>query len=76
MTRDDMTFILLGRSGGNQREMDRARAQKKATKSKPKESNANLAKRRENDAEILRAKQKVREDISFREEDKAFIFRL
>ena len=37
------------RSGGNQRDTDRAKAQKKAAsmKSKPKESNASLAKRRE-----------------------------
>ncbi|KAI6022584.1 hypothetical protein EDC04DRAFT_337099 [Pisolithus marmoratus] len=47
---------------GNQRETDRAKAAKKQAainKSKPKESNASLAKRREADAEILRAKQKA-----------------
>jgi 4F5 protein related disordered region len=39
----------MERIGGNQREMDRAKAQKKAAvnKTKPKESNATLAKRRE-----------------------------
>ncbi|KAF8845548.1 hypothetical protein BDN67DRAFT_1007386 [Paxillus ammoniavirescens] len=47
---------------GNQREMDRVRAAKKSAqnKSKPKESNTGLAKRKEADAEILRAKQKAR----------------
>ncbi|KAI6165367.1 hypothetical protein EDD17DRAFT_223516 [Pisolithus thermaeus] len=47
---------------GNQREMDRAKAAKKQAalnKSKSKESNTTLAKRREADAEILRAKQKA-----------------
>jgi hypothetical protein len=55
MTREYSTFvlkqllILLGSLGGNQRETDRIKAQKKATanKSKPKESNTTLAKRKE-----------------------------
>ncbi|KAJ7102510.1 hypothetical protein B0H15DRAFT_814969 [Mycena belliarum] len=49
---------------GNQREQDRAKAAKKAaaTKGKPKESASSLAKRKESDAEILRAKQKKKED--------------
>ncbi|KIL71091.1 hypothetical protein M378DRAFT_510643 [Amanita muscaria Koide BX008] len=47
---------------GNQRDQDRLKAQKKAAASqkKPKESASSLAKRKEADAEILRAKQKVR----------------
>ncbi|KAF4607163.1 hypothetical protein EYR38_001223 [Pleurotus pulmonarius] len=44
---------------GNQREQDRLRAAKKAPAKKPKESATNLAKRKEADAEALRAKQKV-----------------
>ncbi|KAG5654343.1 hypothetical protein H0H81_004297 [Sphagnurus paluster] len=46
--------------GGNQREQDRLKAQKKAAANakKPKESATNLAKRKEADADILRAKQK------------------
>ncbi|KAI9566989.1 hypothetical protein HD554DRAFT_2111812, partial [Boletus coccyginus] len=49
---------------GNQRDMDRARAAKKqaANKSKAKESNTTLAKRKEVDAEILRAKQKKNDE--------------
>ena len=54
MTREYSAFVLeqlhlLGSLGGNQREMDRVKAQKKATanKSKPKESNTTLAKRKE-----------------------------
>ncbi|KAL4065782.1 hypothetical protein V8B97DRAFT_1981932 [Scleroderma yunnanense] len=50
---------------GNQREMDRAKAAKKQAalnKSKQKESNTSLAKRREADADILRAKQKKNEE--------------
>ncbi|TFK38601.1 hypothetical protein BDQ12DRAFT_683040 [Crucibulum laeve] len=48
---------------GNQREQDRLKAQKKlAGQKKPKESAANLAKRKEADAEILRAKQKKKEE--------------
>ncbi|KAF9457461.1 hypothetical protein BDZ94DRAFT_1273056 [Collybia nuda] len=49
---------------GNQREQDRQKAQKKAAaaKGKPKESAANLAKRKEADAEILRAKQKKKDE--------------
>ncbi|KAL4268189.1 hypothetical protein AB1N83_002947 [Pleurotus pulmonarius] len=43
---------------GNQREQDRLRAAKKAPAKKPKESATNLAKRKEADAEALRAKQK------------------
>ncbi|KIK99214.1 hypothetical protein PAXRUDRAFT_822982 [Paxillus rubicundulus Ve08.2h10] len=45
--------------------MDRVRAAKKAAqnKSKPKESNTGLAKRKEADAEILRAKQKKNDDL-------------
>ncbi|KAF9529471.1 hypothetical protein CPB83DRAFT_267547 [Crepidotus variabilis] len=45
---------------GNQREQDRLKAQKKAASSQkaPKESAASLAKRKEADAEALRAKQK------------------
>ncbi|KAF9451758.1 hypothetical protein P691DRAFT_662483, partial [Macrolepiota fuliginosa MF-IS2] len=47
---------------GNQREQDRLRAQKKtANQKKPKESANTLTKRKEADAEILRAKQKVGE---------------
>ncbi|KAF8209341.1 hypothetical protein K438DRAFT_229293 [Mycena galopus ATCC 62051] len=48
---------------GNQRDQDRLKAQKKAAASqkKPKESATNLAKRKETDAEILRAKQKEEE---------------
>jgi hypothetical protein len=37
----------MGPTGGNQREQDRLKAQKKATKNKPKESGASLAKRKE-----------------------------
>ncbi|KAK0245474.1 hypothetical protein EDD85DRAFT_19325 [Armillaria nabsnona] len=55
---------------GNQRETDRAKAQKKAAAAakKPKESASSLAKRKESDAEILRAKQKVtsRDPLSIR----------
>lgn len=49
---------------GNQRELDRIRSQKKvaAHAKKPKESNTTLAKRKEADAEILRAKQKKAEE--------------
>lgn len=49
---------------GNQREQDRLKAQKKAVagQKKPKESAATLAKRKEADAEILRAKQKKKEE--------------
>ncbi|KAG8800810.1 hypothetical protein FRC16_002000 [Serendipita sp. 398] len=45
---------------GNQRETDRAKAQKKAAAQKkgPKESNSSLAKRKEADAAALQAKQK------------------
>ncbi|KAJ7674438.1 hypothetical protein B0H17DRAFT_1082012 [Mycena rosella] len=48
---------------GNQREQDRLKAAKKlaSTKGKPKESATSLQKRKEADAEILRAKQKARE---------------
>jgi len=55
---------LISCSGGNQRDQDRARAQKKtaANKAKPKESASTLAKRKESDAEILRAKQKKKEE--------------
>ncbi|KAH9177003.1 hypothetical protein EDB89DRAFT_1608012 [Lactarius sanguifluus] len=55
---------------GNQREMDRVKAQKKAaaSKSKPKESNTTLAKRKESDAEALRAKQKVNENTPHKED--------
>ncbi|KAJ3753192.1 hypothetical protein EV361DRAFT_948129 [Lentinula raphanica] len=54
---------------GNQREQDRLKAQKKAAANakKPKESANTLAKRKEADAEILRAKQKA----SKKEEEKA-----
>ncbi|KAK1224358.1 hypothetical protein PQX77_012742 [Marasmius sp. AFHP31] len=49
--------------GGNQREQDRLKAQKKAAgQKKPKESATNLAKRKEADAEALRAKQKKKEE--------------
>ncbi|KAJ7239001.1 hypothetical protein B0H12DRAFT_1136514 [Mycena haematopus] len=46
---------------GNQRDQDRLKAQKKAaaSKTKPKESATTLQKRKEADAEILRAKQKA-----------------
>ncbi|KAK7064769.1 hypothetical protein R3P38DRAFT_2826310 [Favolaschia claudopus] len=45
---------------GNQREQDRLKAQKKtANQKKPKESATTLQKRKEADAEILRAKQKA-----------------
>ncbi|KIK02319.1 hypothetical protein K443DRAFT_6235 [Laccaria amethystina LaAM-08-1] len=49
---------------GNQREQDRLKAQKKAAagQKKPKESAAGLAKRKEADAEILRAKQKKKDE--------------
>ncbi|KIM51370.1 hypothetical protein SCLCIDRAFT_648598 [Scleroderma citrinum Foug A] len=48
---------------GNQREMDRLKAAKKAAAAKkPKESSTSLAKRREGDADILRAKQKACQD--------------
>jgi len=48
---------------GNQREQDRLKAQKKlAGQKKPKESAANLTKRKEADAEALRAKQKKKEE--------------
>ncbi|KAJ3489402.1 hypothetical protein NLI96_g2165 [Meripilus lineatus] len=50
--------------GGNQRDMDRAKAQKKAAaaaKGKTKESATSLQTRREKDAEALREKQKVKE---------------
>ncbi|KAI6137041.1 hypothetical protein F5141DRAFT_1078258 [Pisolithus sp. B1] len=59
---------------GNQREMDRAKAAKKQAalnKSKSKESNTTLAKRREADAEILRAKQKKNEEIKKATQDTA-----
>ncbi|KAH7884017.1 hypothetical protein F5I97DRAFT_1634595 [Phlebopus sp. FC_14] len=58
-------FCSHTRTGGNQREMDRAKAAKKQAalnKSKPKQSNTTLAKRKEADAEILRAKQKKRDE--------------
>ncbi|KAF9928250.1 hypothetical protein BGZ65_006360, partial [Modicella reniformis] len=43
---------------GNQREMDRAKAQKKASsQGKTKKGELPFAKRAENDAEIMRAKQ-------------------
>ncbi|PIL30931.1 hypothetical protein GSI_07100 [Ganoderma sinense ZZ0214-1] len=47
---------------GNQRETDRAKAQKKAAagKNKPKESATTLQQRREKDAAALREKQKKR----------------
>ncbi|KIM32983.1 hypothetical protein M408DRAFT_326657 [Serendipita vermifera MAFF 305830] len=49
---------------GNQRDTDRAKAQKKlaAQKKGPKESGASLAKRKEADAEALRLKQKKKEE--------------
>ncbi|KIY62785.1 hypothetical protein CYLTODRAFT_414497 [Cylindrobasidium torrendii FP15055 ss-10] len=59
-------FFVLARGlvhteeiGGNQREQDRAKAQKKAAANakKPKESASSLAKRKEADAEALKAKQ-------------------
>lgn len=45
----EQLLILFDSIGGNQREMDRVKAQKKAAaaKSKPKESNTTLAKRKE-----------------------------
>ncbi|KAG2050165.1 hypothetical protein BDR06DRAFT_1011486 [Suillus hirtellus] len=54
-----MRIVIVG---GNQRDTDRAKAAKKQAalnKSKAKESNTSLAKRKEADAEILRAKQKA-----------------
>ncbi|KAI1790439.1 hypothetical protein LXA43DRAFT_1182480 [Ganoderma leucocontextum] len=60
-----MILIRLRQTfGGNQRETDRAKAQKKATqgKNKPKESAANLQQRREKDAAALREKQKKKEE--------------
>jgi hypothetical protein len=42
---------------GNQRELDRARAAKRTDKRKPKESQADLTKRKERDAQIMRDKQ-------------------
>ncbi|KAJ7822112.1 hypothetical protein B0H14DRAFT_3732677 [Mycena olivaceomarginata] len=55
---------------GNQRDQDRLKAQKKAAagKSKPKESATTLQKRKEADAEALRAKQKA---CAKKEEEKA-----
>ncbi|KAF8554571.1 hypothetical protein OG21DRAFT_1484595 [Imleria badia] len=56
---------------GNQRDMARAKAAKKQAaldKSKPKESNTTLAKRKDADAEILRAKQKARPRVYHRYE--------
>ncbi|KAG8949648.1 hypothetical protein FRC04_008394 [Tulasnella sp. 424] len=48
---------------GNQREVAREKNLKKlAQMKKPKESGANLAKRKEADAEALRAKQKKKEE--------------
>ncbi|KAG9011931.1 hypothetical protein FRB94_007124 [Tulasnella sp. JGI-2019a] len=48
---------------GNQREQDRQKAQKKlAAQNKPKESGTSLTKRKEADAEALRAKQKKKEE--------------
>ncbi|KAF8350289.1 hypothetical protein F5887DRAFT_1224568 [Amanita rubescens] len=49
---------------GDQRDRDRQKAQKKAGgQKKPKESASSLAKRKEADAEILRAKQKKKEEM-------------
>ncbi|KAF9263076.1 hypothetical protein L218DRAFT_959607 [Marasmius fiardii PR-910] len=49
---------------GNQRDQDRLKAQKKAAAQKkgPKESATSLAKRKEADADALRAKQKKKEE--------------
>ncbi|KAF8238461.1 hypothetical protein L208DRAFT_288313 [Tricholoma matsutake] len=49
---------------GNQRDQDRLKSQKKAATNakKPKESASSLAKRKEADAEILRAKQKKKDE--------------
>eukprot|EP00274_Cyanoptyche_gloeocystis_P003131 CAMPEP_0196655636 /NCGR_PEP_ID=MMETSP1086-20130531/5387_1 /TAXON_ID=77921 /ORGANISM="Cyanoptyche gloeocystis , Strain SAG4.97" /LENGTH=64 /DNA_ID=CAMNT_0041988051 /DNA_START=46 /DNA_END=240 /DNA_ORIENTATION=+ len=43
---------------GNQRETDRARAQARVEKNAPKESQGDLTKRRERDAQIMKEKQK------------------
>jgi len=43
---------------GNQRDVDRARAQARLEKRAPKESQGDLAKRRERDAQIMKEKQK------------------
>ncbi|KAF9433207.1 hypothetical protein BGZ76_009756 [Entomortierella beljakovae] len=46
---------------GNQRETDRAKAQKKLAQGAKKKSDGSFAKRQENDAEIMRAKQAAKE---------------
>ncbi|KAJ6497997.1 hypothetical protein C8R47DRAFT_1194024 [Mycena vitilis] len=58
---------------GNQREQDRLKAAKKlaANAKKPKESATTLQKRKEADAEILRAKQKACDIRLKKEEEKA-----
>lgn len=54
------------KAGGNQRELARAKNQKKlaeANKGKRSESNTSIAARKEADAEALRAKQAVRNGV-------------